>query len=84
MRKIILAVLFYGIISCAHRVSVALPQTYTLTENYSYSKTPTGQWIIITRVVNGQRSRDEAIRELRIGPAATEQLDMWIVTPVTK
>lgn len=54
-----------------------------MANGYAYAKLPNGDYVIVTKK-NDQKTRDRALQELHVGPSSVDELDMSIVTPLSK
>lgn len=62
---------------------VQAPERYSMANGYAYAKLPNGDYVIVTKK-NDQKTRDRALQELHVGPSSVDELDMSIVTPLSK
>jgi hypothetical protein len=79
MKRNIVLVMLLLVSSCARRVQGRSPAPDIIrADHYLYTKGDDGRVYIVT---TNTKDFDQAMKELRPGPASVDKLDLWVVTP---
>jgi hypothetical protein len=79
MKRSVVLVLLLTMSSCARKVEVRAPELIRA-DHYFYTRGDDGRVYIVT---TNTKDFDQAMKELRPGPASVDKLDLWVVTPAS-
>jgi hypothetical protein len=80
MKHILIVLGFLTLTSCVRKVEVRAPE-FVRSERYSYMKDGEGRFYVLT--VNA-KDLDEAMKDIKPGPASLDKLDLWVITPLVE
>jgi len=78
MKRYVVLLVFLITTSCARKVEVRAPE-FIHRERYSYIKDEDGRVLVVT---TNTKDFDEAMKQIRPGPASVDKLDLWVITPL--